>query len=503
MVAQRSSSLSRNIVSLWFAYGVRLAMALVFVPYIANALGASRYGIWGVLFQIINYLALLDFGFEKAVVNFVATFLGRKDFDRVNRVIAASTRLYFWFGAAAVAAAALCSWFLLPHLRAENLQDLREGQIALVIIGIFAGVRFWFTPVTAALGGFQRYDILTVLQVAEDVLRTVLMIGLLSRGFGLIALALTVSGVGLVRFAVSAWWLKRAFPQWRAGITPDAGLTRDLFSYSRITFGITVAWLVIFNTDSILLGFFASTAAAGIYAPATQLALYMRHLVNAMGTPLTAAVSHAQGASELERARSQYLRLFAFTSYAGFALMSIVTIFARPFVHLWLPVGFEGTGQAMIILAIGSAVFIPHILSNSMLFALNHHRYLLATVIAEALLKLILAAALVGRYGTTGIALANAIPQILLYLTVFPFLVGRSINLSPIHLLGRQLRSAAFASLFTLPAALAARAIIPGDTWPGLVTDVAMVSLFAIAGLWFSLSAGERRTLWSSLAQRF
>jgi O-antigen/teichoic acid export membrane protein len=479
-------------VALWSAFIVRLALAFVFVPCITEALGASRYGIWGILFQIINYLALLDFGFEKAIITFVASFLGKNDRDGVSRVIAASSRLYVWFGLAAFLIALLCAWLLLPHLKLDSPDYLHEARLSLIIIGLFAGLRFWFAPVSAALGGFQRYDSLTVIGVGEDIFRTLTMLLLLKSGFGLVELSLTVLGFGIARQLISVWWLKHIFPEWRLGVARDTTLTRELFDYSRVTFGITIAWMVIFNTDSLLLGFFASTTAAGIYNPATQMAVYMRHLVNAVGTPLTAAVAHARASADIERAKAQYLRLFAYASYGGFAVMSLVTIFAVPLVMLWLPSGFVDTAKAMIVLSIGSAVFIPHILSNSMLFAVNQHRLLLYTVTGEALLKILLAMALIRPMGAVGVALANAIPQVLVYTAVYPFLVGRALQMSPVTLLSGQLRSALVATGCTIvPGYILTRLFII-DSWPSLVGCLAAVGICAAGGFWAVLSPVDR-----------
>lgn len=481
--------------ALWSAFIVRLALAFVFVPCITEALGASRYGVWGILFQIINYLALLDFGFEKAIINFVATFLGKNDRDGVSRVIATSSRLYLWFGLAAFLIALVCAWLLLPNLKLDSPEYLHEARLSLIIIGLFAGLRFWFAPVSAALGGFQRYDSLTVIGVGEDVFRTLTMILLLKSGFGLVELSLAVLGFGLARQLISVWWLKRIFPEWRLGVTRDTALTRELFDYSRITFGITIAWMVIFNTDSLLLGFFASTAAAGIYNPATQLAVYMRHLVNAVGTPLTAAVAHAKASADIARAKVQYLRLFGYASYGAFAVMSLVTMFAVPLVMLWLPNGFGDTARAMIVLSVGSAVFIPHILSNSMLFAVNQHRLLLYTVTGEALLKIMLAIVLIRPMGAVGVALANAIPQVLVYTAVYPFLVGRTLQISPITLLSGQLRSAVIATGCTMVPGFILSRVVVIDSWTALTGCVAAVGICTVGGLYAVLTSDDRAGL--------
>lgn len=488
--------------ALWGAFAVRIALAFVFVPCITESLGAARYGVWGILFQIVNYLALLDFGFEKAIINFVATCLGRGDREGVSRVINNSARLYLWFGIAAVALTAGAAWLVLPYLRVDSPTLLVESQWALLLIGLFAGIRFWFVPVTAALGGFQRYDSLTIIGVTEDIARTIVMIVLLRSGFGLIPLAATVLGFGILRQLVSLWWLKRIFPEWRLNTTPDQTLTKSLFDYSKITFGITLAWMVIFNTDSLLLGFFASATAAGIFNPATQLAGYIRHLVNAVGTPLTAAVAHAKGSQEMSAARALYLRLFRYSSYGGFAVLGLVAIYATPLVALWLPSGFEETARVMILLAIGSAVFVPHILSNSMLFAVNQHRLLFYTVLGEAAMKVVLAIILIRPMGAVGIALANAIPQLVCYVGLYPFLVSRAVNVAPIDLLWSQCKSALIATIFTLIPGYVLTKLIPTDSWLSLSLSAGATVLCGGIGLIFVLSVEDRIRMSAMLRRR-
>ncbi len=497
-----SAIFRRNILALWGAFAVRITLAFVFVPCITESLGAARYGVWGILFQIINYLALLDFGFEKAIINFVATCLGRGDRDGVSWVINTSARLYLWFGIAAILLTAGAAWLVLPYLKVNSSTLLVESQWALVLIGFFAGIRFWFVPVTAALGGFQRYDSLTMIGVAEDVARTIVMILLLKSGSGLIPLAATVLGFGVLRQIISLWWLKRIFPEWRMKTPTDQTLTKSLFDYSKITFGITLAWMVIFNTDSLLLGFFASATAAGIFNPATQLAGYIRHMVNAVGTPLIAAVAHAKGAQDLGAATAMYLRLFRYASYGGFAVLGLVAVYATPLVALWLPSGFEETARVMILLAIGSAVFVPHILSNSMLFAVNQHRLLFYTVLGEAALKLLFAIVLIRPMGAVGIALANAIPQLVCYLGIYPFLVSRAVNVAPIDLLWGQCKSALIATVFTLIPGYVLTRIVPTDTWFSLSLSAVTTMMCGGIGLLFVLSVDDRLKFSAFLRRR-
>jgi len=505
MVLQRRQ-LVRNIFSSWTGYGLRILIALFFIPYITSVLGDDRYGVWVIVFQTINYLSLLDFGLERALVRYLSRFLGQNDFLNVNRVLNTSWAIYLALGTIIIVAAYFTATFLFQYFRIENAMLLQEGRTALIVVGVYLGVRFYLLPFGGSLSGLQRHDITEVLQMAEEVIRVVVLVWLLANGYGLAALALAILAVSVLRQAATVLCLRRLFPRITANLRLASRETAStLISYSRISFGITVAWLVIFNTDSVLLGLLSSAAAAGVYAPGAQMMLYFRNAVNSIGSPLTSAVSHWEANRDIDTVRRVYLKGVKYTSYLSFFIAAGVIVWAGPFVRLWLQPEFAGAAEVMTILSVSTAVFIPQILGNAILFGLGQHRYLLYVLILEASTKVILSLFLIGPYGITGMALAAAIPQLLLYTTLYPWLIGRALELSPGRILRTSLLSGLRAAVVAVPAALLARAWLVPHDWLNFFGGTVAVTLITLSAGLFVLEPSDRsrlRTLLTSKTNR-
>ena len=248
----------------------------------------------------------------------------------------------------------------------------------------------------------------------------------------------------------------------------------------------------------------SSAAAAGIYAPAAQLMLYMRHVVNAIGIPLTPAISHLEAKGQDAGVVRTYLTGLKYVSFISFFLATGVILFAKPFVALWLPAEFADTGEVMIILAVGSAVFLPQIIGNSILFGIERHRYLFYVLVCEAVLKIGLSLALIGPYGVRGMAIAAAAPQVILYLTLYPYFMSKVLGYPIEGMLGVSARSGIIALVVTATVGLTLRFALPPENWGMFATDVLATGLVAALVGWFAvMEQFDRDRILSAIKGRF
>src|SRR2546426_3781680 len=85
-----------NVLWNWLGVVVNVAVGLLLSPYIVRTLGEERYGIWALMFGLLDYIWFLDMGLNTAVVNFVARFGARRETDEINRVV--NTALAYFSG---------------------------------------------------------------------------------------------------------------------------------------------------------------------------------------------------------------------------------------------------------------------------------------------------------------------------------------------------------------------------------------------------------------------
>jgi len=489
----KGPQLSRNVSASTLAYLARIVISFLFVPYITAVLGDARYGVWVIIFQTINYFNLLDLGLTSAITRYVSKFLAEKNYTGISRVLSTSTLLYFVIGSLVAGGIYLFASLFFGYFRVADVAMLEEGRRALMVLGLFMAFNFYLLPFGNSLGAFHRFDLARGLAVAEEALRTIVMVWLLREGHGLVSLAATLVIFTVVRHLAAALWLRRLYPAINFSL---GGASRDtaavLFRYSRVSFAIVAGWMIIFNTDSFLLGLISSSAAAGVYHPGAQMLLYLRNAVNAVAQPLTPAMSHLETTTGIGGVTDLYLRSLRYASYLSFVLCTGVVLFARGFVSLWLAPEFAAAAEVMMVLAVGSSVFLPQIIGNSVLFGIGKHRYVLYVVAGEAAAKIILALALIEPYGLIGMAVAGAAPQLLLYLTLYPWFMARVLNLSCLGLIGRCLGPGVAAVAVSGVSGLGMRYLLPPESWGTLVCDVAMVLAMSLLVGWRVLLPDDR-----------
>lgn len=470
----------KNILTSWGSYVARVLIAFFFIPYITTTLGETHYGVWVILFQLVNYLSLLDLGLERAVTRFISKHVASNDFGAVNRVIAASTRIYLVLGGLALAGSVVVSTVILDQFDISSPGLLEDARSAVIVIGLFLSFRFWLLPVGGNLHSFQRADIANLFGLGEELLRAGLLTILLYAGGSLTDLAIGILGLSILRQVISAIWLKGRFPDLRFGLAGDnAEVRRELYRYSRFSFGIALAAILLYGSDSVLLGLLVSSSAAGVYAPGAQLLLYVRQIVNSAASVISPAVSRLEANGDWDAIRQVYLMSVKYAMYLSVTAAVGVEFYAKPFVRLWLQPEFEASAGVMMVLALGSLFFLTQIIGNSILFAIEKHKYLFYLTIAEAIAKLILAFCLIEPLGLIGVAWATSIPQLLFYALAYPILMGRVLSLKPGQIWAAMGKPLLIGGLILIPLGWFMTSIFPAESWSALMVNVLVIGLAA------------------------
>src|SRR5215469_3716554 len=84
---ERTVRFLRNVLWSWLGVSVALLAGLVLSPFMIRRLGEEGYGIWALVFALMEYYDLLDFGFRSAVVKYTAHYRATNEIDQVYTVI--------------------------------------------------------------------------------------------------------------------------------------------------------------------------------------------------------------------------------------------------------------------------------------------------------------------------------------------------------------------------------------------------------------------------------
>jgi O-antigen/teichoic acid export membrane protein len=393
----------------WLGVAVSILSGLILSPYIIHKVGDEAYGVWSLVFALVDYYWLMDLGFRSATFKYTAHYRALGQPGRVNEVLNTGL-LYSCFVAAVTMAASIYASAYADRFFRISPAFRPVFSLLILMVGLSWSAGSMFTLITACVESFQRFDMTSSIWIATITVRTVGCFVVLALGHGLIWMGSVVLASQFLGYALNFWTLRRIAPEIR--FSPRlARLTtfRQMFRYGVHTFVATIASQSLEQTAPVFIGHFLPTAFVGYYSLPRKLLHYSADLVARTGIVTTAHAAEMaahqdyEGIGRLAVYVNRYsLALFApiavGASIYGYEIMRVLTrqqfaVYAGPL----LPV-----------LAVGMALGVAaQFNSGSVLYGLGKHQGWAYPLLGEAVVRMIAMWLLIPRYGIMGAAVIN------------------------------------------------------------------------------------------------
>ncbi len=489
----------KNIFTSWMGMVIGIVITFFFTPYLISMIGKDQYGIWTLAFSIIAYMGLADLGMKQAIVRYISKYYAVKDWRQLNQVFSSAVRVYAIIGLAIAAGTLLIVFVFIGYFQIPE-EYLKIAKIAFLVLGINQAIGYALLPFTA-LGAYHRFDITTMFNVGARIAQTIGIVLLLELGYGLVAMAFMVAAMTLLAKLSINYIRIRKYPENRFSFAAiDREKTRMLLGYGWFSFLIVATWIVIFQTDNIVIGAFISMEAVTVYSIAGAIVTQLRSAINIISVPLVPAISHFEAEKDFGRIMNIYNKSSRYLYYVSAYLALAIVFFGGPFILLWVGEDFIPAISILHVLIVTAMVFFPQMIANSVLLGISRHKIAFYILAAEAVANIGLSLLLVGRYGIMGVALGTAIPQMIIYLFIYPVVFYR-VMASDVGVFYRTAaRSIVFAVVFVLPPAWLMRELLAPDTWITLIVDCMVPTITAIIGMtWIILEPDDRERLFGKI----
>jgi len=450
-----------------------LLVAVLTLPLLIRTVGFERFGFISLVWVLVGYASVFDFGISRALVRTVSVRLARG--DSVGAHASAQAGLFFLtlFGLVVGAALALSGdWLVVSvlHVPAE-LQS--EAQPAMWLLAASLPFVMLTTGYSGALSAYQRFRELNLIRIAMGVagyLGPLLVALWINRLEVIVAFVLVTRVVGTLAHA----WASRRYCGFSSRLVlPEPAASRELFSLG--------GWIAVSNVISPLLSYLDRLLLAAL-VPMREVAFYATpfdivsklmilpySIINAL-FPMASAV--VPGSTEARRMLSDSIRLLFVLM---FPVVFAVVVLARPGMNAWLGPEFALHATPVVqVLAIG-------ILFNAlaqgpamMVQAAGRPAWMATLHLLELPLFIVILWWLTERYGIVGTAFASA---------------GRNaIDALAVLLLGwRGVAKGSLAWRGAMLPSFFAMALLAAALWPSTWMQALLVLLAGLAG--FSLYA--------------
>lgn len=385
--------------------GLPLLVAVVTIPMLIAGLGDARFGLLALLWAVVGYFGVLDFGVGRALTLHLAPALARGDGARAGRL--AGTGLVL-LGAAGVFAGLLLAALAGPGVAwLRDLPDAGEARRAVLAMA----VALPFVVLTAGLRGVleadHRFGVINAVRIPLGLLTFIGPLAVIAAGStALDAIAwVLVAGraVGCAAHAVPALGVLR-----RAGgrVAADPGTARELAgSAGWLTVGNAIHPLM--NTvDRFVIGATVSASAVAHYATPHEMVTKLAIVPGALTAvlfPRFSTQAHTGDAS----LRGTHDRAALALAVVLAPPIAALAWWAEPLLAAWIDPAFaRDSAPVLQVLAAGMYATCVAAVPFTLLQGAGHARTTAMLHAAELLPYLALLVAATARWGLVGAALA-------------------------------------------------------------------------------------------------
>lgn len=489
----------KNVVSGWAALGIRFLLVFLVNPILVHSLGNDGYGVWALLFSIINYMTVLDLGLQGALVRFISKYLGLGDYKKINAILNTGFLIYSAVGLAVIVISFILSFFVLDWFKIPAAH-LTEARIALFIIGLNTALNFIMYSWGGSLGAFHRFDISNGLAIAEDIARNIAIVILLKNGYGLVPLASVFLISSGLRMGLAAIVLKKLHPAIRLSFRlSDRGTFREIFNYSAVAFLISVAWLMIANSDNLIIAYFLNISSVTTYAIAATFLTAIRSLVHSISIPLRPLVSHYETINKRESISRLYIKGTQYIYFFSFMIAGITLVYGDSFIRLWMGEEYNQSAVILKILIVPAAIYLPQLMGDALLYGIEKHKYILYLTLAEGVTNLALSLILIQYFGIVGVAIGTIIPQVLIYFFGYPFIIKRELGLHLERYYLNILLAMAIGMAVSFGLSVVMTRIIPPDSWLPFFLGIVIITAMTVLSGYFLMNKDDKKDILNSI----
>lgn len=399
------------------------------MPFVIHSLGDRLYGFWILIGTFVGYYGLLDLGLSSAVVRYVSRTIGKNDTKDMNDIINTSIVIFSIIGLIILAISSILAIFCFYFI--NDYAEIGLFRKIILIVGINVAIGFPIRAFVGILTSYLRYDLLTYASIIKLILNNIFIYVLLSRGYGILALAITAFFANLLEYVAVLIFSKRIFPQLKISyIFYCKDQVKLLFNYSWKTFIAQLADILRFRVDSFVIAGFLNLNFVTYYAVGANLIDYFcNFIVNTVGI-MSPVFSKYEGRGNYDLIRKRLLEVTKMSIIISVFIGASLMFYGKAFILRWMGSDFESSYYVIFILCIPYIIALMQNPGIGMLYGISRHNYFTVANFVEGLLNLILSLILVKYYGIYGVAMGTSIAMMIFKLIFQPIYTCRAINLS-------------------------------------------------------------------------
>ncbi len=475
------------------------------IPFFLGRLGEVRCGVWfligGTLFR---YAAMLSLGLNSSINRYIPVFLAKNDEDGVRRVVSTSFFFFSIVGVVLAVSSVVIYWYVGSWFAIEPAL-LNTAELLVLVVGFSFAVAMPLQPATAILSGLQRFDVINMAMLITLFLRTILLVVLLLRGYGLITMGL-IWGLSEVVLRVIHSIFARKFltTKFLSFANVDFGLLKEMLSYGINTFLYTASVIIVYKASSIVVGIYMDTAQVSRFEVAAAGVLLLSQTLQAFTAAIKPAVSDLDARGDHQRIKEISFLSQKYSLLLIIPIGCFLIVMSRELLQVWVGEEFGSPGVintmsvVLIILTAAHCLLLAQHSNFLVLVGRGQHRIfgILAALTAIVCVSASIVSLKVLNWGLIGIAWSNLLPMAIVSGVILPIYFNRKMRISAMESIQNVWQPALRGSFPAVAVIIVWEYLSPPDCWLEILGVVISAAALTLLGSWFlSLKEIERKRI--------
>lgn len=312
-----------------------LLLGLIALPLLIQGLGTARAGVLFIIWTVLNYFNLFQFGLGRALTKFIAEKLGEGNEKEVSTLVWTGTFLMVILGAIATVSMFLFAPLLVRQVLKVPLELQDETIQAFYVFALSMPAIISVAAFKSILEAYQRFGLKNGLQVALGIVNYAGLLGIVVFTKSLVPLSWFVAAGGLIAWIAYFAICARVAPTILRGITFNRSVIAPLVSFGGWDTIRSLVQPVLMYADRFFIGSVISVSAVAYYTTAYEVVTKMWILP----TSLVGVVFPAMAMSLVQdrfRAKQIYQGGVKICFLALYPLVLLAVVFAKDVLLVWL-----------------------------------------------------------------------------------------------------------------------------------------------------------------------
>lgn len=406
----RKLDILKNVGSSWFSLGINIIIGFFLSPFILHKLGDAAFGIWVLIFSITGYYGIFDLGIRSSVIRYISKLTAVEDQEGLAKFFNTSLVTYTAIGVATTIVTLIGSYFV-GSLFQIPPDFLHTARWLFLIVGLSVAIGFPLGIFAGILEGLQRFYLLNFTNVVSLVLRAILTVMALHRGYGLLTVGLITVLLPLLSAVARAVLVFRILPIPIGWKYVSRSVFGEMANYSGVTFVIQVAYKLRFKTDVVVIGKFLGSAAITQFSIGGRLVDYASEVVSSLAQIFLPMSSQSDAKGDLKQLRKIFIAGNRACALVIFPVTATLIILGKSVIEAWVGRRYvAGSYPVMMVLLLPTTLILAQNATPRIIYGMAKHKTLAWVTSIEGIANLILSVVLVRWIGVIGDAIGTAVP---------------------------------------------------------------------------------------------